>query len=268
MTPKPCGGTDASSPLLIAPDEPPAELLHPAGKARFLLLADHAGARVPRRLGDMGLAAQDWGRHIALDLGIAELARALSRRLDATAVIQRYSRLVVDCNRPPERADAVPEVSDGSVIPGNRALTPEQRAARIAEVHAPYHAAIAHELVRSDARGEDTIVVALHSFTPLLATDAGRPLRPWHAGVLYGGGDERFARAVLDALRARVAAPVGDNEPYAMEGTDYTIPHHCFAARRGYVEVEIRQDLLSDSAQLDRWCAILAQALVEAAASL
>jgi predicted N-formylglutamate amidohydrolase len=259
------GGKNGSTRALLGADEPqPFRVLNPGGRASLLLVGDHAGAHVPRRLGDMGLPPADWSRHIALDLGIAPLAEALARRLDATAVIQPYSRLVIDCNRAPERADAVPEVSDGSVIPGNRNLSPEQRAARIAEVHAPYHSAIAGELACRDAAGESCIVVALHSFTPLLATAAGEPARPWHAGVLHGGGEESFARAVLAELRARVAAPVGDNQPYAMAGTDYTIPHHCFAAGRRYVELEIRQDLLTGGSMLARWCGVLAEALTAA----
>jgi len=257
-----------SSQTLLGADEPaPFRLLNPGGGASFLLVADHAGRLVPRRLGDMGLPAADWNRHIALDLGIAPLAEALAARLQAPALIQRYSRLVVDCNRDPQRADAVPEVSDGSPIPGNRGLSPAQRAARIAEVHAPYQAAIAAELARRDAAGVATVLVALHSFTPQLATAAGAPARPWHAGVLHGGGDESFALAVLAELRARVAAPIGDNQPYAMEGTDFTIPHHCFAAGRGYVELEIRQDLLTQPASRERWCATLAAALEAAAAA-
>lgn len=256
-------------PALLEADEPaPFALLNPTADAPFLLLGDHAGAAVPRRLGDLGLPARDLSRHIAIDLGIADLAEALAHQLGATAVIQRYSRLVVDCNRAPERADAMPEISDGSVVPGNAGLSPEQRAARIAGIHAPYHAAIAGELARRDAAGVSSIVVALHSFTPRLTTAAGQPVRPWHAGVLHGGGDESFARSVLRELRARVPAPVGDNQPYAMEGTDFTIPHHCFAAGRRYVELEIRQDLLSEGPMLDRWCGILAEALTAAAGKL
>ncbi|MET0181043.1 MAG: N-formylglutamate amidohydrolase, partial [Novosphingobium sp.] len=226
---------------LLAADEPAPAIVRPAvADGRFVLVADHAGRAIPRRLGDLGVGEGDLRRHVAWDIGIADLAEALATRLGAALIRQRYSRLVIDCNRHPARADAIPAVSDGTVVPANRALAPDERAARVAAIHAPYHAAIAAELARRDAAGADTVLVALHSFTPRM--DGAE--RPWHAGVLYGGGDERFARAVLPRLRDAVDAPVGDNEPYAMEGTDFTVPHHCFAAGRAYLELEIRQDLL------------------------
>lgn len=259
-------GNGGDGTRLLAPDEPsPDVLVNPDGRASFLLLADHAGARVPRRLGDLGLHDDDRARHIALDLGVADLAMGLARRLDATAIAQRYSRLVIDCNRSPERRDAIPEVSDGSAIPANCELAPWERRLRIDGVHAPYHEAIAAELARRDEAGEATIVVALHSFTPALNVGHGETAaRPWHAGVLYGGGDESYARAVLRRLETRLDAPVGDNEPYAMDGIDYTIPHHCFAAGRRYAELEIRQDLLTVGGGAERWAGLLAEVLVEA----
>lgn len=251
---------------LLAPDEPaPVLVLNPSGCSSFLLIADHAGTRVPRRLNDLGLAPADRNRHIAVDIGIAELAAALSERLNTAAVTQVYSRLVIDCNRSPQRPDAVPDVSDGSPVPGNRGLSPVERQARVDEVHAPYHAAIAAELARAARVGAAPVVVALHSFTPALsvAANAGAA-RPWRAGVLYGGGDERYARKVLAGLRQRLEPPVGDNEPYAMDGIDYTIPHHCFAAGRPYVELEIRQDMLASRDGVEHWSALLATVLEEA----
>ena len=247
---------------LLGPGDPaPVEALNPQGAASFLLVADHAGRRVPQKLGDLGLSEADAARHIAWDIGVAALGEALSNRLDATLIRQRYSRLVIDCNRDPARADAIPLVSDGTPIPANAALPARDRAARVTEVHAPYQAAIAAELARRDAAGADTVLVALHSFTPVMNGFA----RPWHAGVLYGGGDERFARAALARLTAALDAPIGDNEPYAMDGIDYTVPQHCFApersARRAYVEFEIRQDLLGDAQSIARWADILGEVL-------
>jgi predicted N-formylglutamate amidohydrolase len=243
---------------MLAPDEPaPGAVRAGRDECPFLLVADHAGRAVPRALGDMGVAPSDWDRHIAWDIGVADLAEALAERLGAPLVRQRYSRLVIDCNRDPARADAVPEVSDGTAIPANRALSAEARTARVAVVHAPYHAAIAALLAERDARRVATAVVALHSFTPEMSGAA----RPWHAGVLHSGGDERFSAAVLGELRGAVAAPVGDNEPYAMIGTDYTVPFHCFAARRAYAELEIRQDQLAQDGGAERWAELLAGVL-------
>jgi predicted N-formylglutamate amidohydrolase len=241
---------------MLAADEPaPAAARAGRDECPFVLVADHAGRAIPRALGDLGVSASEMERHIAWDIGVADLADALARRLDAPLVRQRYSRLVIDCNRDPARVDAVPEVSDGCAIPGNRGA---DRAARVAAIHAPYHAAIRGLLAERDARGVRSVVVALHSFTPQMNGFA----RPWHAGVLYGGGDERFAQAVLAALDETLDAPVGDNEPYAMVGTDYTVPHHCFAAGRAYAELEIRQDLLPGAAE--RWTETLAGVLSRA----
>jgi len=241
---------------MLAPDEPPPAAIRAGHDAcPFVLVADHAGRAVPRALGDLGIDATDIERHIAWDIGVAELAEALSARLGAPLVCQRYSRLVIDCNRDPARADAVPEVSDGCAIPGNRGA---DRAARVAAIHTPYHAAIAEVLAERDRRGVATTLIALHSFTPVMNGFA----RPWHAGVLYGGGDESFAKAILAAMREGLDAPVGDNQPYAMIGTDYTVPHHCFVAGRAYAELEIRQDLLAGEAS--RWADLLTGVLSRA----
>lgn len=250
-------GNGAETRLLGANDPHPVEALNPQGRASFLLVGDHAGRQVPARLGDLGLSEADARRHIAWDIGVAALGEALSARLDAMLIRQRYSRLVIDCNRDPERADAIPPVSDGTTVAANADLTAADRAARVAEIHAPYHAAIASELALRDAAGAQTVLVALHSFTPRMDGFD----RPWHAGVLYSGGDERFARAALARLQKAVDAPVGDNQPYAMDGIDYTVPRHCFAAGRRYVEFEIRQDLLSDEPGIARWAEILAGVL-------
>ena len=246
---------------LLGTDEPsPVRVINPEGRASFLLIGDHAGNRVPRALEPFGVAEADLERHIGWDIGIAALGEVLAERLDATFIAQRYSRLVVDCNRAPEAFDAMPPVSDGTPIPANATLDDAARAARIAAIHAPYQAAITAELARRDAAGEDTILVALHSFTPAMRGFA----RPWQIGVLHGGGDEAYANRVLAALEARGDLVVGDNEPYAMNTIDFTIPNHAFAAGRRYVETEIRQDLLANEAQIRNWAEVLEQVLTAA----
>lgn len=246
---------------LLGADEPsPVRIINPEGRASFLLIGDHAGNRVPRALEPFGVAQADLERHIGWDIGIAALGEVLAERLDATFIAQVYSRLVVDCNRAPGAIDAMPAVSDGTPIPANAALDDAARAARMAAIHAPYQAAIAAELARRDAAGEDTILVALHSFTPEMRGFA----RPWQIGILHGGGDEAYARRVLAALEARGDLVVGDNEPYAMDTIDFTIPNHAFAAGRRYVETEIRQDLLTSEAQIRDWAEVLAAVLTAA----
>ena len=243
---------------LLAPDEPgPAIVRLGKPDSPLVLVADHAGNAIPRALGDLGLGSEDRERHIAWDIGVAGLAEALAERLGAPLVRQRYSRLVIDCNRDPAREDAIPELSDGSRIPGNADLGEAERAARVAAIHTPYHAAIAGVLA---APPRPPLLVALHSFTPAMNGFA----RPWHAGVLHDLGDKRFSDAVLAGLRERVAAPVGDNEPYAMDGIDFTVPHHCYAANRPYAEIEIRQDLIAAADGQQRWADLVAEVLSRA----
>lgn len=242
---------------MLAPDEaPPAIVRAGTGESRFVLIADHAGNAIPRVLGDLGIEEADRARHIAWDIGIAGLAEGLADRLGAPLVRQRYSRLVIDCNRDPARADAVPEQSDDTAIPGNVGLSDNDRAVRVAAVHATYHAAIAQTLAAVDA----PILIALHSFTPTMNGFA----RPWHAGVLHDRGDTRFSDKVLAILRDRLSAPVGDNEPYAMSGIDYTVPRHCYAAGNPYAEIEIRQDLIAGEAGQREWAELLADVLRQA----
>ena len=184
-------------------DPAPVVMLNPHGRSPFLLLGDHAGIAIPARLGTLGLGPADLARHIACDIGVRGLGTALADRLDAVFLHQRYSRLVVDCNRDPQAPDAVPDRADGTDIPGNTGLGATERAARVAAVHAPYQDAIAAEIAR---RGDPPILVSLHSFTPVMAGE----VRRWDVGILHDGGEARFARAMLAVLAARGDLVVGD----------------------------------------------------------
>jgi predicted N-formylglutamate amidohydrolase len=210
----------------------------------FLLLGDHAGRTIPRALGDLGVPEDDLERHIAWDIGIASLGGYLAEALGACFVRQRYSRLVIDCNRDPERADAIPARSDGVVIPGNAGLTPADRAERVAVIAAPYHAAIDAELSARAVRGLDTLLVSLHSFTPLMDGF----VRPWRYGVLHAE-DSPYSRRVLARLRSEFGDElVGDNLPYRMDEVDFTIPFHARPRRLDYLELEVRQDIITEAA--------------------
>ncbi len=250
-----------SNQILLSPGDPsPVGFVNSRGASPFLLLGDHAGNRVPGSLGTLGISDAERCRHIGWDIGIAGLGAALSERLDATFMHQIYSRLVIDCNRAPDTDGAMPPVSDGTVVPANQALTPLQRTARIDAIHTPYHAAIADTLAARAAAGQATILVSLHSFTPAM----GGIARPWQIGLLYSHGDARFAHALRDLLIARGDMTVGDNEPYAMDEIDYTVPRHAFAAGLRYVEIEIRQDLLDTPERQAEWSDLLAPLLIEA----
>ena len=236
------------------------EAVNPEGRSPFLLLGDHAGNAIPRGLGDLGVSAADRLRHIAWDIGVADLGAALSQRLDAVFVRQHYSRLVIDCNRDPDTPGAMPEVSDGVTIPGNLGLTPEQKQARIAAIHHPYQAAIAAEIVRRLSVGLKTVLVSLHSFTPRMEGFQ----RPWHAGVLFDGRNDAFAWALLAQLQAEPGLHVGENEPYRMNTVDHTVPLHAFASGLAYAELEIRQDLLGDVDGVAVWAERLERCLTQA----
>lgn len=246
--------------LLTSRDAGPVEITNRDGRSLFLLLGDHAGNRVPERLADLGLAPADLNRHIALDIGVKALGRALSRELDAPFIAQRYSRLVIDCNRALSNPDLIVATSDGTLIPRNGDLSAEDRQSRIYAIHNPYHEAIADLLAARDGEARPTIVVSLHSFTPSLAGCS----RPWQIGVLYNGGNERFAQAALSALTQNDIS-VGDNQPYQLDETDFTIPNHAFASGRPYVELEVRQDTLAHARAVEDVTKLLSRVLQMAA---
>jgi predicted N-formylglutamate amidohydrolase len=259
--------SNVSQSLLTTEDPSPVTVINPAGASSFLLIGDHAGKAVPTRLDSLGLSDAALSRHIGWDIGIGELGAILAETLDAVFVRQTYSRLVIDCNRSASQADAIAEISDGTVVPGNAALGAADRAARFAEIHEPYQAAIAAELARRDAAGMATILVALHSFTPAMSGALSRQHRPWHIGILHDGGDTGFAHALLEVLRTEADLIVGNNEPYRMDLIDYTIPRHAYPALRPYAEIEIRQDLLDTTEACAGWAKRLARVLPAASAA-
>jgi predicted N-formylglutamate amidohydrolase len=228
----------------------------------FLLLGDHAGSCIPEGLARLGLSDAELGRHIALDLGVSALGAGLAQLLDAPFIEQRYSRLVIDCNRAPASDGSILLESDGTPIPGNAGLSDAQRVARRREIFDPYHRAIADALDARERSGPPPVVVALHSFTPRMNGVA----RPWQVGVLHGDGNSHFACRLLAILQAQSGLVVGDNEPYRMDETDYTVPAHAFASARPYVELEIRQDQLADATGVMHIADVLAKALRAAVA--
>src|SRR5690606_18749183 len=229
----------------------------PHATSPWLSVVDHAGQAIPRALGDLGLPPGEIDRHIGWDIGIAGVARHLARMLDAWTILQPYSRLVIDCNRPAGSPTLIVEASDGTVVPGNLDLQPEARAARQDEIFAPYHACIAQALDQRAAARQPTLLATLHSFTPSMAGFE----RPWHCGVLYHR-HTALPHAMLEALRAEGDLVVGDNQPYAVTATsDYAIPVHGEARGLPHVELEIRQDLIADEAGQLLWAQRLARIL-------
>jgi predicted N-formylglutamate amidohydrolase len=245
---------------LLDADEPrPVIVENETGASPFVITCDHAGNRLPRRLGTLGLGAAELERHIAWDIGAAGVASRLAARIDAILIGQTYSRLVIDCNRAPYASSSIVALSEATPIPGNAGLSAAERDRRRRTVFDPYHARIAAVLDERRRTGQPTVLLALHSFTPVFLGAS----RPWQCGILYNR-DPRFAHIVGKLLRAR-GLVVGDNEPYAVsDATDYTIPVH--GERRGlpHLELEIRQDLIAAADVQQAWAELLAVLLPEA----
>jgi len=243
---------------LLASDEPaPLSVENAHGTSPCLIICDHAGSRIPRSLGTLGLSPLDQQRHIAWDIGAAAVASALGRVLDACVILQTYSRLVIDCNRPLGSPGSIVTESEDTPIPGNTSLTAADVTRRQQEIFRPYHQRIRAELETRQRQGRPTWLIAMHTFTPVFRAAA----RSWHAGVLYNR-DPRLARALLAVLREDPALVVGDNEPYSVsDTTDYAIPVYGESLQLPHVGIEIRQDLVAASAGQQEWSQRLASAL-------
>lgn len=233
-------------------DAPPAAAtLNEDGASPWVLLCEHASNHIPNAYRGLGLSARDLERHIAWDIGAAEVARGLSWRLDAPLVLSGYSRLLIDCNRPPGAPTSIPVRSEDTDIPGNADLDPAERGRREAAYFAPFQAAVGRLLDRRRTAGRPTAVIGVHSFTPVFLGVA----RPWLVGVLYGRA-ARLGRAMVERLSADLGSDsVGDNEPYRIEpqGHDYTVPVHGDARGLEAVLLEVRQGLIADDAGAAAW---------------
>jgi predicted N-formylglutamate amidohydrolase len=242
---------------LLDDSEPrPVLVERPRGSSPFFLTCDHGGLLVPRRLGDLGVGEPARRTHIGWDIGALAVAQRLSTQLDATLVAQRYSRLVIDCNRVPGTPASIPVQSERTEIPGNVDITHGERRAREREILEPYHSEIARLLDARAASGRRTLLLAVHSFTPVYD---GVP-RPWH--VALSTDDYRaLGEAMIAALREEHTLVVGDNEPYSVDDVDYGIPFH--GARRGLPRalLEIRNDRIETEAGQEEWANRLARVL-------
>lgn len=209
----------------------------------------------------MGLPAADMARHIASDLGAAGLTRALAAALRAPAVLSRFSRLVIDPNRGTDDPTLLMRLYDGTIIPANRHAGADELEQRMDRLYRPYHAALAGLA----AQRVDTVICAIHSFTPQLR---GRAARPWHVGILYSHLDDRLARPLLARLRAEPDLCIGDNAPYAGHLPGDAIDQHALQPGRLNVLIELRQDLIADAAAQTYWAKRLAPLLAAALSDL
>ena len=227
------------------------------GASPYVLLCEHASNAMPESYGGLGLPAAELQRHIAWDIGAAALARLLAARLNAPLILSGYSRLLIDCNRPLGTPTSIPDRSEDTVIPGNAGLSGVEREQRAATYFEPFRAMVAAELDRRAASSIPTILVGVHSFTPVFQGVA----RPWHAGVLYAEA-AGFARALIGGLAADPALVVGDNEPYRIEPEhDYTVPVHGDGRGIPAALLEVRQDLVQSEPGIARWAERVAAVL-------
>jgi predicted N-formylglutamate amidohydrolase len=254
--------TSAALKLATPPFEPhPVERIEGPVDSGILILCDHASNAVPPDLGDLGLPAEQFERHIAYDIGAAAVTRSLARRLGAPAILTQFSRLIIDPNRGRDDPTLVMRLSDGAVVPGNAHVGEAEVAARIARFYDPYDAAVAAAVEEAVGAGHPPVIVAVHSFTPIWR---GWP-RPWHVGILWDA-DDRFARPLLEGLRAEEGLVVGDNEPYDGALAGDTVDRHATARGLASALIEIRQDLIAADVGAEDWAERFARLLKPLAA--
>ncbi len=243
---------------LLAPDEPaPFKLIAATGLRPLVLVCDHASNRVPRSLDGLGLNSDTLEDHIAWDVGAGAITRLLSERLQASAVLGGYSRLVMDLNRDREDPTAFPEISDGILVPANLGLSVAVRAERTRALFEPYHDTLRRMIQERTTTKQTPVMICLHSFT---AYQHG-VLRPWHVGILWDQ-DPRVAVPLMTALREPGDIVVGDNQPYSgRHSADFTVDHHAETLGLAYGAMEIRQDLIEDESGQQRWADRLADVL-------
>ena len=246
----------------MQPSAPPiVTAIREGGASPIVLVCEHASRFIPPHYAGLGLPDAELTRHIAWDIGAAALAEALSAALDAPLFLSGVSRLVIDLNRPPGVPSSIPERSEATDIPGNAGLAAAERAHRAATYFTPFQQRVAAHLDQRQAAGRRTLVVAVHSFTPVYLGVA----RPWHAGILYLAAAS-VGQTLIAALRRDPALVIGDNEPYrSCRALDYTVPVHGDDRGLPAALLEIRQDLLADAAGVAAWSDRLAAALQDAA---
>lgn len=243
-----------SSPVtesLLAADEPAAFECIRFGDKPIIIACDHASNRIPKALNNLGLAEEELLRHIAWDIGAAQVAKLVAESLQATLLTNNYSRLVVDCNRYLSDPSAFSSLSDTTEIVGNQNLSEFDKAQRAESIYYAYHRAIHKELDRHCSDEQCPVLISIHSFTPELRSDSVN--RPWQIGVLWDK-DPRIPEALLSVLRKEAGLVVGDNQPYSgRDIADYTVDHHAEKQGFAHTSIEIRQDLLQSEEGIQEW---------------
>ena len=233
----------------------PAQVINENGKSPIVLVCEHASAHIPAILGNLGLGEEDRTAHIAYDIGAEPMARLMSEQLDAPLIVQKYSRLVYDCNRPPENPSAWPEKSETTEIPGNVGLGAAQKADRVDQIYKPFHQAVSDFLDQHQQRGSEPVFVTIHSFTAIYYGN----FREVNLGVLHDE-DTRLADAMLDIAPNEYVAR--RNDPYGPEdGVTHTLNLHGGSRGIKNVMLEVRNDLIADEAGQAIWAGRLSELL-------
>ncbi|MEX3010496.1 N-formylglutamate amidohydrolase [Hoeflea sp. TYP-13] len=230
-------------PLLTPGDGPPVEVINRDGKSQVVLVCEHASNRVPENLNNLGLTEEQLNSHVGWDPGALDLAKALSVSLDSPLIAARLSRLVYDCNRPPEATSAMPDFTEVCRVPGNVSLSEVDRQARAREIYEPFHVELAHVIARKRLQGLAPVLVTIHSFTPVFRGEH----RFVEVGYLHGQ-DNRLAKAMLLHASSDQVFDIRLNQPYGPEdGVLHTIDRHTAKNGAANVMVEIRNDLLANN---------------------
>lgn len=242
--------------LLTEAEGYPVAVVNASGKGSVLIVCEHASRRLPERLGTLGLSNEALSSHIAWDPGALAVSEELARLLDAQLIYQRFSRLAYDCNRPPEAPGAMPEVSEIYEIPGNRALRPAERDSRTEGLYLPFHEAVSRAIEARRARGQETVLVTMHSFTPVYM---GKQ-RDVDIGILHDR-DSRLADSMLAAASGS-NYDIRRNEPYGpVDGVTHTLIKHGLAHDLRNVMIEVRNDHIGNEEGQRVMAALLAELL-------
>ena len=242
--------------LLSESDIEPVEVVNPDSGSPLILLCEHAGSAIPKALGTLGVDKSVMASHRASDLGAERLARRLAERLRAPLIIQQYSRLVIDSNRPPGTQGSIPEFSDDEPIHGNCNLSSEEKDFRRTEIFDPMDRAI-EELFNIRPR---RAAFSIHSFTPRF----NGMTRPWHAGFLSRQNTETAERMRSIVKRSSPGSVVALNEPYRIDDeTDWFIPVHVEPRGIAHCLIEVRNDQLASSEGASHWADLLEAAIRE-----
>lgn len=237
----------------------PFEIVDGDPASGIIFLCDHARNNLPEEYGDLGLPASAFERHIAYDIGAEALTRKLAKRLDAPLIHSCFSRLLIDPNRGEDDPTIVMRLSDGTIVPGNHPISDKEIRGRINRFYAPYHRAITEVIDASLERNVNPIIFSVHSFTPGWKSVQ----RMWDAAMLWDA-DPRLPRFMIEGLQKDPQLTIGDNEPYDGCLRNDTMYKH--ATKRGLAQglLEVRQDLISETAGVELWADRIAP-LLEAA---